>query len=89
MPTIKYLRINKTIKLLTYSYYWDSLPYDIKKYINLYIIYQHIKARRHLSRGRHDAGNSGCSWPKTSLTTKLRGKRTGTIYTMNGTIKYP
>lgn len=50
-PVAGHLGVNKTVKLLGRSYYWDSLPQDVKDYVNTCPICQRTKARKHRPYG--------------------------------------
>ena len=50
-PTAGHMGVTKTLKLLKRCYYWDSLPRDVKDYVNTCAICQRTKARTHRPYG--------------------------------------
>ena len=39
--------VDKTLKLMTRKYYWNSIKTDVKSYINIYDICQRVKMKRY------------------------------------------
>ena len=43
----RHFDVDKTLKLMTRKYYWDSIKTDVKSYINICDICQRVKVKRH------------------------------------------
>ena len=47
--------VDKTLKLMTRKYYWDSIKADVKSYVNICDVCQRVKVKRHRSHGELSA----------------------------------
>ena len=43
----RYFDVDKTLKLITRKYYWDSIKADVKSYVNICDVCQRVKVKRH------------------------------------------
>ena len=48
-PLTRHFDVDKTLKLITRKYYWDSIKADVKSYVNTCDICQRVKMKRHRS----------------------------------------
>ena len=54
-PLTRHFDVDKTLKLMTRKYYWDSIKADVKSYVNTCDVCQRVKVKRHRSYGELSA----------------------------------
>ena len=54
-PLTRYFDVDKTLKLMTRKYYWDSIKADVKSYMNTCDVCQRVKVKRYRSHGELSA----------------------------------